>query len=255
MQHWSEAYLTWTGDFEALVAKANEVLKNLNPPLEGVTESLVRHYQSKNLVGRGIKKGRQAFFDVADLRAVVETKSLAQDGWGLEKIAQIYQTSSNVLENSNPTRAMEVVRGLMGKSAQSSLTNSSMLLKTASSLPNSPLFSDPLKVAPSFSGSTLMDLSEKDCAANYSSSNENFKLKNSGAFASAALESNALSLHLASQSTSGLRHELNPAPWLKVYIDPRQLDNASLEEIEKACNSIKDWCQSQKWVSSSRSSS
>lgn len=259
MNDWSNAYESWTGDFQALVETSNQILKAMNPSVEEVSASLVRHYQAKDLVGRGIRQGRQSQFTVDDLRAVVETKCMAKDGWGLDKVAQIYRNSgyvSDALNNSSlPTKAMEVVSSLMKRSVSTASSPTS----TQTSGLSSPIFNN-------LNGGVLKSpLSNNEpqvfCASTQSSmpptleQSSSPKLRgfsNVEAIAGMGVESSSLSfanILSASQSTSTLRQEMKPAAWLTVYIDPRLMNQASEQDIENIFNQLKEACKTQQAIS------
>lgn len=253
MKNWSQKYLNWTGDFQALVETANAVLVSLDPPTEGISASLVRHYQSKDLVGRGQKSGRQAFFNIDDLRAVVETKIMAVNGWGLDKVAEIYQcstlTESENLSSQAPTMtssamrtpAMDVISSLMKKTTQ--MPQDVSFGATASLNLSGKAF-------PEING-VLKNHEPQLMSASQALPSQALKRTLSSSFAYGSSSLDLKNIQLAAQSTSVMRQELRPAPWFTAYIDPRQLSQTSEESIEKACDDFKKWCQSQRLISSS----
>lgn len=91
----------WSGNFKDLVNEANARLK-----AEGkspLLERTVRHYQQTGVISKGVKNGREAFFNETDLNALLDTKSFLGEGFGLKHIALInqsnYSTGSSVRED------------------------------------------------------------------------------------------------------------------------------------------------------------
>lgn len=124
IKRWPEDYVHWNGDLQQLVATSNEIVKGLGYEPD-LTERTVRHYQHKNMVGRGIKKGKQAYFDVNDLSRVVATKTLVKQGWTLDHASDLltYQTQtasltctplgSSATPTSSPSPAVSAVAELL----------------------------------------------------------------------------------------------------------------------------------------------
>ena len=80
---WPDGYADWHGSFDELVATAQRILGEAGGQA-ALSPSLVRHYQSVGLVGRGVKEGRSAKFGVEDLAAVLATKGLVKQGLSLD---------------------------------------------------------------------------------------------------------------------------------------------------------------------------
>jgi hypothetical protein len=273
MSDWSSSLQSWEGDIQALVDKANEILPTLTPPLDLVTLSLVRHYQSRGLVGRGTKKGRQAFFGLADLQALIETKRLATDGWGLDKVSRIYRATANDVANgvsyeavpdfggachtqgladiptpaatysmglassSDPapqvTRAMEVVQSLMRQGATSDTYATSQT------------------PAPGFPAGLVLGATTTSRAAG-GASLPGPALARRGAVAKTAVQTvspiagaaglNYTTLAGAASSTSTLKEEVQSAVWLTSYLDVRRLQQSSPAEIDTAIEALRARC-------------
>lgn len=127
---WPDDYKNWTGNLKELITEANLILNTLSPQenLE-VNERLVRFYQSSNVLGRGIKKGRSAEFSYEDLFNLVSTKILAKNTslLGASLLTSHYKedfyTSTPVAEtlsasvNATPENAVSLVEQLLSKSS------------------------------------------------------------------------------------------------------------------------------------------
>lgn len=122
-RNWPNDYLSFEGDMSELVATANEVLQQLGYDND-LTERSFRHYQQKELVGRGVKEGKSARFGFEELSQLVATKSLIKQGFTLQHTASLLQSESSssgasiqsVAEDLKNPSALEVVNQLMSQS-------------------------------------------------------------------------------------------------------------------------------------------
>lgn len=122
-RNWPNDYLSFEGDMSELVATANEILQQLGYDSD-LTERSFRHYQQKDLVGRGVKEGKSARFGFEELSQLVATKSLIKQGFTLQHTASLLQSESSSLgastqsasQDLNNPSALDVVNQLMCQS-------------------------------------------------------------------------------------------------------------------------------------------
>ena len=268
MSDWSSSLQSWEGDIQALVDKANEILPTLTPPLDPVTLSLVRHYQSRGLVGRGTKKGRQAFFGLADLQALIETKRLATDGWGLDKVSRIYRATTHDVANGSfeavpdfggacytqgladvPTPAATYSMGLA--SAHDPAPQVTRAMEVVQSLMRQGATSDATSPAPTpgFPAGLVLGATASRAMAGGSLASTTSRgpvtrtAGQAASFGADAAGLNYATLAGAASSTSTLKEEVQSAVWLTSYLDVRRLQQSSPEEVDAAIEALRARCQ------------
>lgn len=97
--HFLEHYRGWTGTFPEFVElidrifAENAAVCSFAPKAPGTT--LLRHYQNKGAVGRGITNStRPAIFGFREILETVAARVLISDKWPLDKIATFRQNAS-----------------------------------------------------------------------------------------------------------------------------------------------------------------
>ena len=235
---WSDAYQSWSGDFESLVQTANVILKDLG--FDPVSASLVRHYQQRQLVGRGTREGRQSRFDLDDLRAVVETKCMAKEGWKLDQVSLLYASQatdpqgasfehSAIANQSFGFNESWAEPAFHASSASSSLTPAmkvvDRLMRQSAQVPSSMPLGGSLSLLKSASAPGASAL--RATAA--------VQLNNSSSLSGLAQPKPSL------QATA--KQHLYLGAGLDVSVDVDALKQASGEDVQAALHAFSEWCE------------
>lgn len=122
MKKWPDDYTNWEGTSEDLVRVSNEVLALISADTRPMTLRSLRHYQNSEVISRGVKRGKSAYFDYKDLMSLVTAKLMANNNWNLNQAKQVlesmpqemlamnYQTSPSLSDQEQ--RAMEMIQNL-----------------------------------------------------------------------------------------------------------------------------------------------
>lgn len=113
--------LDWRGSAAELAEQVNQLLPQLGVQEEvgTVNERLVRYYVTKKVLTPPDREGREALFGYRQVVELLVTRYLMKDGWPLEKIAAMVQSSDldSLVAPSNtgagpsraPTRAEQTI--------------------------------------------------------------------------------------------------------------------------------------------------
>lgn len=109
-------YENWSGDFNQLVEVVNKILNECGYDFE-ITARTARHYQQKNILGRGLKNGRSSTFDINNIKELLYAKEMIKEGLPIKYTAnlindsQIYNSKNN-LTNNSVNRSINSIVGL-----------------------------------------------------------------------------------------------------------------------------------------------
>lgn len=220
MPHWPTDYQTWSGTLNELVDTANEVLAQSGTEAVPVSVRTVRHYQDRNVIGRGTKEGRSARFTFRDLSSLVSAKTMIGQGLPIDVTSFLLARSApedvDASLSSSGQKAADVIAKMMHKANLSS---------TASTLSAS---ADPVGTLLPHWSAHVQGAAAFDAAAAFSSSTPALMAVNN------ALARGAKSAPFASSSPSSL----SPVSWMQLTVDEAALRAASGAERTRAAHAL-----------------
>lgn len=219
MPHWPTDYQTWSGTLNELVDTANEVLAQSGSEAVPVSVRTVRHYQDRNVIGRGTKEGRSARFTFRDLSSLVSAKTMIGQGLPID-------VTSSLLAHSAPAD----VDASLSSSGQKAADVIAQMMHKANLSPTGSTLSSASPV-----GTLLPHWSAHVQGAS--------AFETASAFASSAPALMAVNGSLArgakSASVVGLSPSLlSPVPWMQLTVDEAALRVASEAERTRAAHAL-----------------